>query len=57
MSNNRKVVVLGSGTIRIGQGMEACHDEYNLVKYLEVSFLRGPENTVLTEKDLNGIEN
>ena len=29
-----------------GQGMEICHDEYNLVKYLESSFDRDPENPV-----------
>ncbi len=39
-----------------GQGMEVCHDEYNLVKYLEASFLRDPENPVLIDKYLNGIE-
>ncbi|MCI6153211.1 MAG: carbamoyl-phosphate synthase large subunit [Fusobacterium perfoetens] len=39
-----------------GQGMEICHDEYNLVKYLESSFDRDPENPVLIDKYLNGIE-
>ncbi|WP_319372016.1 carbamoyl-phosphate synthase large subunit [uncultured Ilyobacter sp.] len=39
-----------------GQGMEICHDEYNLVKYLEASFDRDPENPVLIDKYLNGIE-
>lgn len=39
-----------------GQGMEICHDEYNLVKYLEASFIRDPENPVLIDKYLNGIE-
>ena len=39
-----------------GQGMEICHDEYNLVKYLEASFDRDPSNPVLIDKYLNGIE-
>lgn len=39
-----------------GQGMEICHDEYNLVKYLEASFIRDPENPVLIDKYLSGIE-
>lgn len=39
-----------------GQGMEICHDEFNLVKYLEASFERDPENPVLIDKYLNGIE-
>lgn len=39
-----------------GQGMEICHDEYNLIKYLESSFDRDPENPVLIDKYLNGIE-
>ena len=39
-----------------GQGMEICHDEYNLVKYLEASFIRDPKNPVLIDKYLNGIE-
>ena len=33
-----------------GQGMEICHDEYNLVKYLEASFDRDPSNPVLIDK-------
>ena len=39
-----------------GQGMEICHDEYNLVKYLEASFERDSANPVLIDKYLNGIE-
>ena len=39
-----------------GQGMEICHDEYNLVKYLEASFDRDNVNPVLIDKYLNGIE-
>lgn len=39
-----------------GQGMEICHDEYNLVKYLEASFDRDSQNPVLIDKYLNGIE-
>ncbi len=39
-----------------GQGMEICHDEYNLVNYLQASFERDPENPVLIDKYLNGIE-
>ena len=39
-----------------GQGMEICHDEYNLVNYLKASFERDPENPVLIDKYLNGIE-
>ncbi|MDU1893149.1 MAG: carbamoyl-phosphate synthase large subunit, partial [Dysgonomonas sp.] len=39
-----------------GQGMEICHDEYNLIKYLEASFDRDPSNPVLIDKYLNGIE-
>lgn len=39
-----------------GQGMEICHDEENLIKYLESSFDRDPENPVLIDKYLNGIE-
>ncbi|MGL4403243.1 MAG: carbamoyl-phosphate synthase large subunit [Fusobacteriaceae bacterium] len=39
-----------------GQGMEICHDEKSLVKYLEASFIRDPENPVLIDKYLNGIE-
>ncbi|MEG1189648.1 MAG: carbamoyl-phosphate synthase large subunit, partial [Cetobacterium sp.] len=39
-----------------GQGMEICHEEINLVKYLEASFDRDPENPVLIDKYLNGIE-
>ena len=39
-----------------GQGMEICHDEFNLIKYLEASFDRDPENPVLIDKYLNGIE-
>ena len=39
-----------------GQGMEICHDEYNLVKYLEASFDRDSLNPVLIDKYLNGIE-
>ena len=39
-----------------GQGMEICHDEYNLVKYLEASFDRDPSNPVLIDKYVNGIE-
>lgn len=36
--------------------MEICHDEYNLVKYLEASFERDSANPVLIDKYLNGIE-
>jgi carbamoyl-phosphate synthase large subunit len=39
-----------------GQGMEICHEEQNLIKYLESSFARDPENPVLIDKYLNGIE-
>ncbi|MDO5789161.1 MAG: carbamoyl-phosphate synthase large subunit [Fusobacterium sp.] len=39
-----------------GQGMEICHNEYNLVKYLEASFERDSANPVLIDKYLNGIE-
>ncbi|MGL4910299.1 MAG: carbamoyl-phosphate synthase (glutamine-hydrolyzing) large subunit, partial [Cetobacterium sp.] len=39
-----------------GQGMEICHDEFNLVNYLKASFERDPENPVLIDKYLNGIE-
>ncbi|MDR1831140.1 MAG: carbamoyl-phosphate synthase large subunit [Fusobacteriaceae bacterium] len=39
-----------------GQGMEICYDEKNLVKYLDASFDRDPENPVLIDKYLNGIE-
>jgi carbamoyl-phosphate synthase large subunit len=39
-----------------GQGMEICYDEINLVKYLENSFDRDPENPVLIDKYLNGTE-
>lgn len=39
-----------------GQGMEICHDEANLEKYLKASFERDPENPVLIDKYLNGIE-
>ncbi len=39
-----------------GQGMEICHDEFNLVNYLNASFDRDPENPVLIDKYLNGIE-
>ena len=39
-----------------GQGMEICHDEYNLVKFLEASFERDSANPVLIDKYLNGIE-
>lgn len=39
-----------------GQGMEICHDEFNLVKYLEASFERDSQNPVLIDKYLNGIE-
>lgn len=39
-----------------GQGMEICHDEKNLLDYLNASFERDPENPVLIDKYLNGIE-
>lgn len=39
-----------------GQGMEICHDEVNLVKYLEASFSRDASTPVLIDKYLNGIE-
>lgn len=39
-----------------GQGMEICHDEINLVKYLEASFSRDASSPVLIDKYLNGIE-
>lgn len=39
-----------------GQGMEICHDEKDLISYLEASFIRDPENPVLIDKYLNGIE-
>ncbi|MDR3259050.1 MAG: carbamoyl-phosphate synthase large subunit [Fusobacteriaceae bacterium] len=39
-----------------GQGMEICYDEKNLVKYLVASFERDPQNPVLIDKYLNGIE-
>ena len=39
-----------------GQGMEICYDEYNLVKYLEAAFYRDPENPVLIDKYLDGVE-
>ena len=39
-----------------GQGMEICHDECNLVEYLKNSFDRDPNNPVLIDKYLNGIE-
>jgi carbamoyl-phosphate synthase large subunit len=39
-----------------GQGMEICYDQQNLVKYLNASFDRDPENPVLIDKYLNGIE-
>ncbi len=39
-----------------GQGMEICYDEYNLIKYLESAFYRDPENPVLIDKYLDGVE-
>lgn len=39
-----------------GQGMEICHEEKSLVKYLEASFIRDSETPVLIDKYLNGIE-
>ncbi len=39
-----------------GQGMEICYDEKSLVKYLDASFDRDPENPILIDKYLNGIE-
>ncbi len=39
-----------------GQGMEICYDEYNLIKYLEAAFYRDPENPVLIDKYLDGVE-
>ncbi|TDT67406.1 carbamoyl-phosphate synthase large subunit [Hypnocyclicus thermotrophus] len=39
-----------------GQGMEICYDKVNLIKYLENSFDRDPENPILIDKYLNGIE-
>lgn len=39
-----------------GQGMEICHEEISLVKYLEASFIRDSETPVLIDKYLNGIE-
>lgn len=39
-----------------GQGMEICHDESDLVEYLNGSFDRDPYNPVLIDKYLNGIE-
>ena len=39
-----------------GQGMEICHDECNLIEYLKNSFDRDPNNPVLIDKYLNGIE-
>ncbi len=57
IANNIKYPVLVRPSYVLGgQGMEICHDEYNLVKYLESSFSRDPENPVLIDKYLNGIE-
>ncbi|RUA09326.1 MAG: carbamoyl-phosphate synthase large subunit, partial [Fusobacteria bacterium] len=39
-----------------GQGMEICYLEENLKGYLEASFIRDPENPVLVDKYLNGVE-
>lgn len=39
-----------------GQGMEICHNEEDVVNYLEASFARDPETPVLIDKYLNGIE-
>ncbi|MGL6064186.1 MAG: carbamoyl-phosphate synthase large subunit [Fusobacteriaceae bacterium] len=39
-----------------GQGMEICHEEKSLVKYLEASFIRDGETPVLIDKYLDGIE-
>jgi len=39
-----------------GQGMEICYDEKSLIKYLDASFDRDPENPILIDKYLNGIE-
>ncbi len=39
-----------------GQGMEICYDEKSLMKYLNASFDRDPENPILIDKYLNGIE-
>ena len=39
-----------------GQGMEITYDEMQLRKYLDASFDRDPENPILVDKYLNGIE-
>jgi len=54
--NVRYPVLVRPSYVLGGQGMEICYVEKSLRGYLDASFLRDPENPVLIDKYLNGVE-